>query len=69
MDIEKECPPLSEELVEYLEYIYPDQSPSLQDDMDTIRFRSGQSAVVRHLRSKLEEQEEEGTVGGLQVTR
>lgn len=51
-------PQVSLELIEYLERIYPDSSPTLGTPMDHVWFNSGKVAVVRHLRSVFDEQNE-----------
>jgi hypothetical protein len=54
--VSQQAPPIPLNLVEYLERIFPDKAPSLVDPLDTIRFKSGQVAVVRHLRAQYEDQ-------------
>jgi hypothetical protein len=49
-------PHVSPELVEYLENICPDQSPSLQTPDRQIWFNAGRADLVKHLRSILDEQ-------------
>ncbi len=43
-------PPVPKELIEMLESRFPDRAPDLQDDLDKIRFNSGQVSVIRFLR-------------------
>lgn len=47
-------PVISKELLENLESRFPDRAPDIKDDIDTIRFRSGQVSVVRFLRHQFE---------------
>lgn len=48
-------PLVTKELIEYLERLYQDRSPSLKDDERKIWFRAGQVDVVRSLKNILEE--------------
>lgn len=43
-------PTIPKELLEVLEKRFPDQAPDLTDNIDAIRFNSGQVQVVRFLR-------------------
>jgi hypothetical protein len=43
-------PTIPKELLEVLEKRFPDKSPDLTDNIDAIRFNSGQVQVVRFLR-------------------
>lgn len=52
----KEAPPIPLALVEYLERTFPDRAAGEDDTVRSIRFRSGQVAVVRHLRAVYERQ-------------
>lgn len=49
-------PKVSPELIEYLERIYPDRLPSLGTPEKEIWYEVGRVAVVRHLRSIFDEQ-------------
>jgi hypothetical protein len=49
-------PPVSKEILEWLERLFPDRAPDLKHSTDEIRFRSGQVSVVRKLRSEYEAQ-------------
>ena len=51
-------PWVTQELINYLEFLYPDSSPSLDDDDRKIWWKAGQASVVRHLKLILEEQNE-----------
>lgn len=55
---ETTVPPLSEQLIEYLESLYPIESPDLDSSDRMIWFLAGRQDVVRCLRSKFEEQQE-----------
>lgn len=43
-------PPVPKDLVEMLELRFPDRAPDLDDELDQIRFKSGQVSVIRFLR-------------------
>lgn len=49
-------PQVTQELVEYLEGICPDSSPSLDTPDRNIWFNAGKVSVVKHLRSLFDEQ-------------
>lgn len=49
-------PPVSRELVEYLEKLYPDRAPKYGADSETIWMDVGSVRVVRKLRSLFEKQ-------------
>lgn len=51
-------PHVTPELIEYLEALYEDRSPDLNDADRKIWFRAGQVDVVKHLRRVFEEQQE-----------
>jgi hypothetical protein len=51
-------PSVSPELIEYLEKLYPDHSPSLKTPDREIWFKAGQVDVVRHLRRLFDYQNE-----------
>lgn len=50
------CPPLSQQLIDYLEAVFPDRVPDPARDDPKVRF--GQVTVTRHLRQVLAEQEQ-----------
>lgn len=56
------CPTLTTSLLRYLDQQFPDKCPRLTDDIDRIRFKSGQRAVVAHLLAKYNEQHEEDAI-------
>lgn len=49
-------PLISEDLIDYLEGICPDQSPALTTPEREIWFNAGRVALVKHIRSLFEEQ-------------
>jgi len=51
-------PHVTDDLVEYLENVCPDQSPSLTTPERQIWFNAGKADLVRHLRSIWEEQQQ-----------
>jgi hypothetical protein len=51
-------PIITQDLVDYLDRLYPERSPELGEGTDTLYFRGGQRSVVRCLRRLLEEQDE-----------
>lgn len=53
MDNDK-FPTVTKELLTALDQRFPERSPSLTDNLDTIRFESGQRSVVRFLHSIFE---------------
>ena len=53
-----EEPDVSADLVNYLDTLFPEQSADLQWSDRDVWYRSGQRSVVRFLKQKLKEQEE-----------
>jgi hypothetical protein len=51
-------PTIEEELIKYLEELYPDRAPDLTMEEKLIWFTAGQVAVVRHLKDQYNLQEE-----------
>ena len=51
-------PTIEEELIKYLEELYPDRAPDLTMEEKLIWFTAGQVAVVRHLKDQYTLQEE-----------
>lgn len=51
-------PTIPEDLLEYLEKLHPDRSPSITDGERAIWFKAGQVALVRNLRWAFEHQNE-----------
>lgn len=47
-------PLVPKELLEELEKRFPDRLPDHHESLDSIRFRTGQVSVVRHLRHQFE---------------
>jgi hypothetical protein len=54
----QEAPTISQELVEWLEKIYPDKAPNLKDPEREIWMKVGQVDVVKKLRSHFEKARE-----------
>ena len=50
----EKLPPVSEELIIWLESVIPDRMPD-ETDMSVIRYKQGQLAVVKTLKSIFEE--------------
>ena len=51
-------PLISDELIEYLDSIFPNQCAELDQDEKTIFYKSGQRSVVNHLIEKRKIQKE-----------
>ena len=51
-------PHIPEEIVKYLEEVYPDRAPDISMEEKLIWFSAGQVAVVRHLKHQFNLQEE-----------
>jgi hypothetical protein len=51
-------PNIDEQLIEYLEEVYPDRAPDISIEEKQIWFNAGQVAVVRHLKDQFRLQEE-----------
>ena len=51
-------PPITEDIIKYLEEVYPDQAPDISMEEKLIWFTAGQVAVVRHLKDQFKLQEE-----------
>tara|TARA_R100001530_G_scaffold57252_1_gene41669 strand:+ start:992 stop:1165 length:174 start_codon:yes stop_codon:yes gene_type:complete len=51
-------PHIPEEIVKYLEEVYPDRAPDISMEEKLIWFTAGQVAVVRHLKDQFNLQEE-----------
>ena len=51
-------PMLSEALIVYLEELFPDRCADLNDNERTIFYKSGQRAVVNHLKEEYRKQTE-----------
>ena len=52
------APRISEELIEYLDRLFPNQCAELDQDEKTIFYKSGQRSVVNHLIEKRKIQQE-----------
>jgi|TARA_X000001382_G_scaffold26517_2_gene17017 hypothetical protein len=53
-----ETPILSEELIDYLDTLFPEKCADLQDTEKEIFYKSGQRSVVKHLIEKHKLQKE-----------
>ena len=51
-------PSVDEQLLQYLEELYPDRAPDISMEEKLIWFTAGQVAVVRHLKDQYKLQEE-----------
>lgn len=51
-------PVVDEALLDYLERMFPDRCPNLEDDENTVWFKAGAASVARHLRAVHEQQNE-----------
>jgi hypothetical protein len=51
-------PVISNELIEYLDSIFPEKSADLKDTEKEVFFRGGQRSVVNHLIKQKQQQEE-----------
>lgn len=51
-------PVVDEDLLDYLERMFPDRCPKLEDDQNTVWFKAGAASVARHLRAVYEQQNE-----------
>lgn len=53
-----EIPILSEELIDYLDTLFPEKCADLQENEKEIFYKSGQRSVVKHLKEKFKIQQE-----------
>ena len=51
-------PVISNELIEYLDSIFPEKSADLKDTEKEVFYRGGQRSVVNHLINQKQQQEE-----------
>ena len=51
-------PVISNELIEYLDSIFPEKSADLKDTEKEVFYKGGQRSVVNHLIKQKEQQEE-----------
>ena len=49
-------PRISEEVIKYLDELFPDKCPNLEDNEKQVWFKSGQASVVKHLKQLLDDQ-------------
>jgi hypothetical protein len=54
---DKRIPPVSRDLIEYLEKAFPERSPSINDSGRKIWMDAGKVDVIRHIRALYEKQE------------
>lgn len=55
-------PPIPEDLVKWLDTVFPERTPDPEWSLDHIRIETGKRAVVRYLRRIYEEQNEGGVL-------
>jgi len=58
MDKKLEVPTINEDLIKYLNTLFPEQCADLNDTEKTIFYKSGQRSVVKHLIEKFKQQQE-----------
>lgn len=51
-------PVIKEELIKYLDKLFPDKCPDLKDNEKEIYYKSGQRSVVNHLINQFNIQQE-----------
>ena len=51
-------PIISQELIDYLDSIFPEKSADLKDTEKEVYFKGGQRSVVNHLINQKQQQEE-----------
>ena len=51
-------PVIDEHLLDYLERMFPDRCPSIENETKEVWFKSGAASVARHLRAVYEQQNE-----------
>ena len=51
-------PRISEEVIKYLDELFPDKCPNLEDNEKQVWFKSGERSVVNHLIKEKQVQEE-----------
>lgn len=51
-------PVVDEPLLDYVERMFPDRCPTLEDDEKTVWFKAGAASVARHLRAVHNQQNE-----------
>jgi len=51
-------PRISEEVIEYLDVVFPDKCPNIEDNEKLVWFKAGQRSVVNHLIKENKQQEE-----------
>jgi hypothetical protein len=51
-------PRINEEVIKYLDEIFPDKCPNIEDNEKQVWFKAGQRSVVNHLIKENKQQEE-----------
>ena len=58
MEKKRRIPTISDDLIKYLNGIFPDKCPDLQDTEKKVFYKTGQRSVVNHLIKEKKIQEE-----------
>lgn len=53
-----QLPVINEALLDYLERMFPDRCPNIDNETKEVWFKSGAASVARHLRAVYEQQNE-----------
>ena len=56
--MESKLPVIDQALLDYLERMFPDRCPDINNDMSVVWFKAGAASVARHLRAVYEQQNE-----------
>ena len=51
-------PVIDEHLLDYIERMFPDRCPNIDNDTKEVWFKAGSASVARHLRAVYEQQNE-----------
>jgi hypothetical protein len=51
-------PIIDEHLLDYIERMFPDRCPNIENDTKEVWFKAGSASVARHLRAVYEQQNE-----------
>ena len=51
-------PRINQEVIKYLDELFPDKCPNLEDNEKQVWFKAGQRSVVNHLIKEIKQQEE-----------
>lgn len=52
------CPVIKEELIKYLDGLFPDKCPELKETEKEVFYKAGQRSVVNHLLNQFKIQQE-----------